>query len=255
MTPSPSMEKTMADTKHTPGPMRQFVKTHPRISGAHGSDLCECSSLAKLAWGDCAIKENSGLTAFAYLWRRFGPPVWGSDEHKRLVSYILTTSHQEVFLSVDLSASEMYLNVGYLCTKRLDMEFHKPQTDWWRAFRGWVRKQNPGASAVALSQLVGELSFDKGKRALAAKDIGKYPLPPRAQNWKRGSGVQKLVNETLVSAMRELLRPVFIRDVAINIFGRLTDDEARRISPAEPSIYSGFGIPMDAMERLRKKYA
>jgi len=38
---------------------------------------------------------------FAYLWRRFGPSIYGSDGYKELVSYVLTTKMKGVYLTCD----------------------------------------------------------------------------------------------------------------------------------------------------------
>lgn len=37
--------------------------------------------------------------AFAYLWRRFGPPIFGCDSYKELAQYILTTKKKGVWLT------------------------------------------------------------------------------------------------------------------------------------------------------------
>lgn len=45
-------------------------------------------------------KTPEGFTAFAYLWRRFGPPWLESDDYKELCQYVLTTPIPSVYLTV-----------------------------------------------------------------------------------------------------------------------------------------------------------
>ena len=54
-------------------------------TGASMSEICDGFALAYAVYGE-ALDDNSGLLAFAYLWRRFRPPWWGSDDHKDLVT-------------------------------------------------------------------------------------------------------------------------------------------------------------------------
>lgn len=44
-------------------------------------------------------------------------------------------------------------------------------------------------------------------------------------------------------------RPVYIRDVPINLFGRCNDSDR----PAEPSKYAGLGVPIEEMDKILKE--
>lgn len=63
--------------------------------------------------------------AFAYLYRRFGPPFWGSDDYKELVCYELITSHKDIILTISPKFS-VRRSFGYGVTtklnEKLDME-------------------------------------------------------------------------------------------------------------------------------------
>jgi hypothetical protein len=58
---------------------------------------------------------------FAYLFRRFGYPVWGSDSHKSLVTYMLTTPDTDVILWCKPSHWLRH-SFGFGLSPRLDRE-------------------------------------------------------------------------------------------------------------------------------------
>ncbi len=75
-------------------------------------------------------------SAFAYLWRRFGPPFEGSDPHKDLVSYFLTTDMKGVLLYVRpcVSASTSF---GYSATRQRRRKLFIEDTHaLWRRQKG-----------------------------------------------------------------------------------------------------------------------
>lgn len=83
--------------------------------------------------------------------------------------------------------------------------------------------------------------MDPAIRAEATADIGPYP--------GRVPGGSPIVQQALTHALHELLRPVFIRDVAITILGGVADealDDA--VQAAEPSPYAGYGVSQEAMD-------
>ena len=170
------------------------------MSGAAHDDLVDGCKLADEAFGDASRCENSGLTAMAYLWRRFGPPVNGNDEYKDLAAYYLTTSDEDVVLGIRTSGSPLRYGVFYIAA----VEATEPR------------------------------HFQDGS--------GK---------WQVNDEVVQKVNRALVPALRELLVPVFIRDVPINILGvcEYPNEEAGEAS-AEPSQYAGYGIPEAVMEAV-----
>jgi hypothetical protein len=183
----------MSKTKHFI--MDQLVDSNDKLCGAKGDDIVDGFTLARDAWGEQCQQPNSGLTAFAYLWRRFGPPWRGGDPHKDLVSYTLTTKDTDVFLWITPSGSSLDLAVGYLTNVKIRR----------------VRRR--------------------------------LKMPA---DWRTGSRIQKRVNQALFDALKELERPVRVRDIAINIFGRC--DYGRR--EAKESPYAGYPVPKEAMDAM-----
>jgi hypothetical protein len=129
--------------KFPPAWMKPLQKIPPNMSGSSSCDLYDCFSLAQEAWGmDKNDDGNSGLLAFAYLWRRFGPPIHGGDDHKSLCDYTLGTPHKEVFLWLHLSGSGLCYAAGCWITNRLEGKFRAPQVAWEKKFeRWWLRER------------------------------------------------------------------------------------------------------------------
>jgi len=123
--------------------MEQVTSCRFKLRGAAGDSIFEGMSLAKQAWGKRCLTRNSGLTAMGYLWRRFGPPVYGSDPHKDLCSYWLTTADPEVFLTLHLKGSGLAYGVSYLARQSLHAEHYKRFQDWEDKFRKFWETQNP----------------------------------------------------------------------------------------------------------------
>lgn len=155
----------------------------------------DCKALIAEALGPGVDDPNSGLLAFAYLWRRFGPPMRGSDAYKDLCAYILTTGDPEVWIWLRVTASELRYS----------------------------------AKALARESISGAIWFEYERRRAHISQ----PVSDR---------VRKVVKD----AYRELLRPVPVRDIYINIFGRVPDDAV--VDPVEPPVYAGYGIPLDAIK-------
>jgi hypothetical protein len=163
-----------------------------------GDNLVDGHALAVDALGERAKDGGSGLVAFAYLWRRFGPPAGGSDPYKDLAAYALTTAEPDVFLRVVTHGAALAYGVGYFALEGVRSDFRNP----------------------------------------------------RAENWREASPLARRVNQALFDSLRDLLRPVYIRDTAINIFGRLLDDDQQQNDAAEPSKYAGLGIDHEPLDRL-----
>jgi hypothetical protein len=92
----------------------------------------------------------------------------------------------------------------------------------------------------------------------ASKIIGVHPrlstpLPYNGK-WRKGPPVMRLVNNALLTAMMELLRPVFVRDCPLTILGRCADGDVPQYEggAAPCSKYAGFGIPEEGMKVLDK---
>jgi hypothetical protein len=224
-------------------PKGEFVKQVDEIlfpvNGALGSELIRGHDLAVEFLGEGATAIGSDMVAFAYLWRRFGPPWAGGDSHKTLATYYLTTPDPDVFLWLSLGTS-LALSIGYLIERGLDQETRQARAEWWRNFELWVVRRNPDEATQ------GAWLSDNAKIAEAKLDLGDIPLREPA-DWRLGSAIRIRVNEALIATLRDLMRPVYIRDVGINILGRKQHEDP--IDKAEPSVYAGYGVPKEAMDK------
>ena len=86
--------------------------------------------------------------------------------------------------------------------------------------------------------------------AAAKVAIGMAPGFHRPKDWREADSLVRRVNEAVLAAMKELLRPVYVRDGALNILGRCADcfDDA-----APQSKYAGYGVPKRAMDAMIKE--
>ena len=123
--------------------------------------------LADVAFGK-DVADESGVSLFAYMWRRFGPAWFGSDEDKELAEWVIYTRLDGLFLVVSPK-------VGALCH--------------------------------SFAVLYGMAQFDR------------FPADGRSDN----EAVLECRAE-LVRTMRDLLNPVFVRDVPINALGRMDEE-------------------------------
>ncbi len=222
-----------------------------KVSGAASDDICNCSLLAREAWGKRSEDKHSSLIAMPYLWRRFGPPFFGSDEHKDLCAYYLTTGDTRVFLWLHLNASGLYLSVGYVASVEIGNEIRKPHGEWIAKLEKWWFGQHPEiddwdqkTERMYITDTSNDIILDEAK-----KDIGEPPTRQDPEKWRETGGIITHVNQVLYDAMKELLEPVYVRDVAINIFGRCEDSE----ESAEHSKYAGLGISRESMDNLLKE--
>lgn len=246
---------------NVPSWMTQVTTLSEPMRGARNSDLCDGVALARQVYGT-VLSRDTGLTAFAYLWRRFGPPWWGCDPHKDLVGYMLHTPDPQVILTLSLSGSRLDLAVGYLIPATLEAElYHRDACkDWEAQFEGWwvqMKLDEEGRAVLysdpadddprlaAISTRFWDARFDTAIITEAETTAcGPYPGRVREHSPR--------ICDAITAALEELLRPVFIRDVPVTILGRL-DKRAPCYHPAEaaeakPSRYAGYGIPQEAMD-------
>jgi hypothetical protein len=225
------------------------------MHGAHSSELCTGYAIADAVYG---TRKAPGLVAFAYLWRRFGPPWWGADPHKDLAQYVLGTPHPEVVVTLALNASDLRYGVGYLITPAFDAAWRQPLTDWEQRFEAWwlarkttTREQQVLGHAAehapaTLHAIHARFVDDRCAEAIvqaAEGAIGPYPRAYRQQ----GSPV---LQQALHDALVELLRPVYVHDVPITILGRIPKEAAEDArEQATRSRYAGYGVPYNAMEQ------
>lgn len=236
-------------------------------SGASSDEHVCCFKLGEKVFGrKCG--PDSGLVAMAYLWRRFGPPFSGSDPYKQLASWHLTTDDPKVVLIVAPSGSELPLCLSYMKHKSAFKDEVKRQRQYevdtekiWFAKKGmrylshrkWLAL--PKRERDAIAKEFSDWSWSKeGRKEIVAK-LGRYP---------RATGddpESKALVATLEKAMRDLLRPVMIRDVPVNVLGRVPDevvtlrtnpDGETEIDAVPASPYAGFGVPKQAMDKMLK---
>lgn len=247
-----------------PGWMQQ-AQPKADYHGCAGSLFFSGHTLACEVYGAAASEDqNSGLTAFAYCWRRFGPPWMGSDPHKDLVCYVLGTPHPDVLLTLALSGSGLCYDVGYLASADVEQSLYAPERIWDALFEAWwvTHKATPVERAL-VEQVVKDdvrlipvqqrywkdrLAQEIVDEAEAIIGIHPYRAP---QAWDH---THPLLGAPLTEALVELLRPVCIRDVAVNILGHVPDDAVDDRETAEASRYAGYGVPQAAMDAtLRTK--
>lgn len=233
------MPKTSKKT--VPAWMVNVEKFPGRMTGASSSGIASCRDLAGEAWGERADTAEAGIASFAYLWRRFGPPPIGSDPHKDICTYYLGTPLDKCLLSV--SPRGCWIGVGYLIPEKMQHEIHRPTTEWWKRFGSFAAKNSDHKN-------IWDASTDKELMARAQKAIG--PLPPRHYgDWRKAPKLIRSINRALLDAMRELLRPVPVRDSTINILGICDPWDA----DAPASELAGYGVPLGVMRRYAKQDA
>lgn len=211
----------------------------PPLRGGSSDGIVSCHKLAEEALGDHVNHPDSGARAFAYLWRRFGPPTSQGDPDKGLCTYLLTTPDPDVWLILRPSFGVVAYKVSYLAREALHEEHERPRTEWWLAYRQWaiahVCEQEGLDASADYPQAVVERVRAKVDAVTLGESIPKAALadlgdPP----WlRRGEGpVAERVVAALRAALTDLLRPVFVRDVPASVLGRdqslFVGDEAPR---------------------------
>jgi len=195
--------------------MEQLSELPKGVWGCAMCDMVCAGELAVEAFGEVARAKDSGLPLFTYMYRRFGPPWSGSDDHKEVASYKLTTSDPRIFLDVSIKGYALDFCFRFLITKELQDEY-----------------------SAYMDHRISQVGHREGRE-------------PRA--WREGSPIRQHVNEVLIEAMKELLRPVWVRDIPMNILGLVEEEDAE--DSVEPSIYAGYGVPKEAMDARIKEFA
>lgn len=135
--------------------------------------------------------------AFAYLFRRFGE-TGPFDWHKQLCNYDLTTPDEEVGFWLSCCPSSVGMEPGFWLADRLHREI---MLNDYRKACDWPLADPSGP--------------DYGTR-----------IPPE------GTASRRAI-DAIAEGMRDLFRPVYVRDVPINIMGKMTDADAGKLEPAE----------------------
>lgn len=251
------------------------------LTGAHGDDLVEGNELAIEALGSGAEHPDSGIRAFAYLWRRFGPPRLGSDDHKDLAGYTLRTPDPRVFLSLTPSAVALAMDVGYLAHESFREELNRARTEWWDRFLFRMDIEISARHGITGDDVELSKQHPNWPAAMAefeevrwqphhVRIIPMIPVEdtlvnvprgrPRGKNrrkmnfgvrlWRQGPPPMRQVNEALFAALRDLLRPVNVQGVRFNILGR--DPKTFRGPEAPNSPLAGLGIDHKPLHMLKK---
>lgn len=216
---------------------------HRHMAG-FGNDV-DCMSLIREALGDAVDAPHSGMIAFAYLWRRFGPPLRGCDPHKDLCGYYLTTADPEIWICLRVSGMPLSYAASFLVSPKIRSAVEAEGDAWNAEFNRYCREVY-GSWDAYIDIAIGE-DREAAKQASDKLEatIGECPRLPR--NWRISpNDAHRHLNQTVLDAYRELLRPVPVRDIYINIFGRVPDDAV--VDPVEPSVYAGYGISLDAIK-------
>lgn len=195
--------------------------------------------LAREIYGARARLAASSLTAFAYAYRRFGPPPISTDDYKDLGgAWILTTRDRDIFLKINPGGWSIDLDLQSYVSERLRSEADLPGQSWREESRRRHDEMFPDGDWLLDSlQNQNEQPWLDGMQ--------KYPgCPPE---------IDALVERALRHVLFDLLRPVYVRDVAINLFGPVSEVNPSRGAVAKRSPLAGWGVPIDEISKRIKR--
>jgi hypothetical protein len=197
------------------------------------------ASMGILCPGDVAVRAGlafHGAWLAAYMIRRFGPPNHGSDPHKQLCSWTLSTPEPRLALVVTPYLADdggmatrekwpMCLHFGYRLTRSLERQL-------WRAdplrrrFRVTLQKAYRWAkrtSTVIEGETITRRKL-RGNIALCRMLVEAYRQRyPRTSNRWHDSRIAYLCHCALQTTIRVLAEPVMVRDVRFSPVGPLDD--------------------------------
>lgn len=218
-------------------------------SGCKGTSEFDGHNIAIEAWGEKA--QQCGLTSFPYLWRRFGPPFTGSDDYKSIADYHLTTKNPDVHLWVTCTPGRLCYQVGAIWSKELHERISEPVAEWHRKAEGyWLGKHYPDFDGEKATQEMCEQYGAWLWGGMSDEDRANLPRIPRAtyKDWQSQTGPVHELNQAVFDALKELERPVYVRDQYFNIFGECEPSDSAKYSK-----YAGYGIPRKPMLKLLEK--
>jgi hypothetical protein len=169
---------------------------------------------------------------FAYLFRRFGYPVYGWDGYKALVKYVLTTPLKDMWLSIIPYPGHNDLTFSFLVKQ--DVRFFV--VDWERADIGeWERRRlawyldrfgKPDWADELCKSVGDEVAkqfFDSMKPFEDEHDRPGFRRRVRnIEEWATDDPLKPYAQAAVV-ALGDLSRPVRVRDWAISAFGPSED--------------------------------
>lgn len=235
---------------------------YPLDADYTGESTCifELESAAEKIVGEL----NAGNT-FMYLFRRFGYPRFGWDGMKQLVQYRITTPMSGVVLIVEPDVTGAF-TFGYMLrediVQQYEAEDRKPWQDRYKRFEAWVI-ETKGIETIHIyhepdqdklcrvwrvwvaanndndfdSQNDAEQTFYNEQANITQTLLDEYmkiePHPKQILLEDRpDESIMKQCYVALCAAIKDLLRPVFVRDVMFNISGfigwkeLMNDDDA-----------------------------
>jgi hypothetical protein len=183
--------------------------------------------LAEQVFGE----EMEAAQLFLYLFRRFGPPIDADDEYKIAAAYCLTTPRDDTFLRIAIHGSNSTgIHFGYAVTHeigdRLRAEDNEYQKSWHQEKDAWFAANGiviPDASFETYWSKEGDQireDYQKALDAYCAAHPGK-----REELYDPPVPLKTEVNEALLVTIRDLQRPVNIRDIYFNPLGRIEDGD------------------------------
>lgn len=235
--------------------LNRLDKTNGEWFVAGASELFDGEQLALAAFGTECENDDSGIKAFAYLWRRFGPPWFGSDSHKDLCLYALSTDDKEVIITISPTGSALKYGIGVGVTKKLNDQFEeqtrKAYRAYHRAFKEWLKKTFPKVfKKMSLTKTWEEQPefYDSYWKAFS-ENQSRFEAEVKTEPLPDGDpAIKSRVETAVLDALRELKRPVHIRDCPINIFGRYKEELFEEKEPCQPSPYAGYGMDKNALD-------
>lgn len=218
------------------------------------------------------LEINDAGSVFIYLFRRFGYPRFGWDDQKTLVKYYLSTSMDGVILVVepDVTGAGTF---GYMLREDLDRkcidEENAPFEEWHARFEEWALQKH-GIEIIKIfeqdddkltrvwkkwgtdkkdedfvdekdahQQFFKEQENIRVKYSSMYKEINPFPKRILYQELNNNSIIKQCYS-ALCDAIEDLKKPVFVRDVLINISGEIkkhSDDDV-----IEYSNMAGIGV-------------
>lgn len=246
----------------------QLIPPRTRLAGGYQSGNIDPGGLAD-SLGFAPVR---GEWLTCYMLRRFGWPNVGSDGHKNLCSWCLTTPIAGLFLTVTpyLGGSGRSLHFGVRFDKAVGEAMERnPGRDAFarrsdRAIRAWWLKRGSEVYALGESKpgedvLVNEFAptedgkvwglwkrpegmkrqgFPKGADAMfcwwleqfikQAHPEVKLPTPNKRER-VRVTAYHRRANAALKATLRDLLRPVRVRDISFSPAGRGVGEGAEAV--------------------------
>lgn len=212
------------------------------------------------------LKGATYATLFAYLWRRFGPPFSGWDDHKELVKYYISTPLKGVGFGINCSVS-MPCSVSYALSPewaaKLRHYEHDARDHWMLGLSNYTLCREIYLLADAVRAYNGQWQYNSledespsSQRRLLRQIreyIDRVGPPPPVQWVKENKGVygnpypveelpispHRQILEAIEAGVRDLLRPVAIRDTYVNALGVVSDKDVKR--PLASSKRAGWG--------------